>query len=66
MRDRSQKQFHWFLYAMILQARTTVAIEPIIVGAGFVFLYFGVSQFGLALEQVGLFMIVVLRLVPVV
>ena len=43
------KQFHWFIYAMILQARTTVAIRR----SRFRFPVFRGSQFGLAWNRSG-------------
>ncbi len=49
-----------------LLARIEVVIEPLVVGVGFVLLYVGVVAFDLAIEQIGFFLVVVLRLLPVV
>ncbi|MSO74230.1 MAG: ABC transporter ATP-binding protein [Alphaproteobacteria bacterium] len=49
----------------VLLARTKVVIEPIVVAAAFVFLFVGYSSLGVGLEQLGLFLIILLRLVPI-
>ena len=49
----------------VLLARTKVVIEPIVVAAAFVFLFVGYSVFGVGLEELGLFLLILLRLVPV-
>ena len=66
MRAHTAEQYKRVMEGNILRARTSVVIEPVAVAAGFAFLYFGVSRFGLPLEAVGLFLVIVLRLVPVV
>lgn len=48
------------------RAEATVAIEPLVAAFALIFLYLGVSRFGITLEEIGLFMIIVIRLVPVV
>ena len=49
----------------LLKARTEVFLEPIVVGLSCVFLYFAVTSYGWQVEAVGLFMVVSLRLVPI-
>ena len=49
----------------ILLARLEVIIEPLVVGFGFAFLYLGVAVFELPFEEIGLFLVIVLRLLPV-
>lgn len=49
----------------ILLARLEVIIEPLVVGFGFAFLYLGVAVFELPFEEIGLFLVIVLRLLPI-
>jgi subfamily B ATP-binding cassette protein MsbA len=48
-----------------LLARLEVIVEPLVVGLGFAFLYFGIAVFGLGLSEIGLFLLIVLRLLPI-
>ncbi len=48
------------------RAQTEVAFEPVMIVVAFVLLYVGVTQFALTLEKVGLFLLIVLRQLPVV
>ncbi len=66
MRAHTAEQYKQVMEGNVLRARTTVVIEPIAVAAGFAFLFFGVTELGLTLEQIGLFLVVIIRLVPVV
>ena len=66
MRAHTAEQYKQVMEGNILRARTTVVIEPFAVAAAFGFLYFGVTEFGLPLERIGLFLVIVIRLVPVV
>jgi ABC-type multidrug transport system fused ATPase/permease subunit len=47
-----------------LAARLSMLVEPILAGIAFIFLYVGFSYFGLGLESIALFMLIMLRLVP--
>jgi subfamily B ATP-binding cassette protein MsbA len=47
-----------------IAARISVLIEPLLAGIAFIFLYVGFSYFGLGLESIALFMLVMLRLIP--
>ena len=49
----------------ILRAKTTVAIEPIIIGLSLSFLYFSHTTFHLDIEVIGFYLIIVLRLMPI-
>ena len=49
-----------------LIALVTVMIEPIVVGASFVFVYVSITWFDTSIEEIGLFLIMILRLLPVV
>ncbi|MHA1114333.1 MAG: ABC transporter ATP-binding protein, partial [Alphaproteobacteria bacterium] len=49
----------------ILRSHIEVIVEPIVVGIAFLLLYVGVSRFNVQIEMMGLFMLVILRLLPV-
>ena len=48
MRAHTAEQYKQVMEGNILRARTTAMIEPIIAGAAFAFLYFGVTKFGMS------------------
>ncbi len=50
----------------MLKALTELFLEPIIIGLSCVFIYFAVNHYGWQLESLGLFVIVLLRLIPIV
>jgi ABC-type multidrug transport system fused ATPase/permease subunit len=66
MRAHTAEQYKQVMTANVLRARTTAMIEPVVAAAAFVFLYFGVTTFKLSLEQIGLFLVIIIRLIPVV
>lgn len=49
-----------------LLSNAEIIVEPIVVGAAFVFLYVSVTLFNTPLEAIGLFLVMVMRLLPVV
>ena len=66
MRVHTAEQYKRVMEGNVLRARTTAMIEPIVAAAAFVFLYFGVTKFKMSIEQIGLFLVIIIRLVPVV
>lgn len=48
-----------------VMARLDVTMEPIIVGAGLVLVFVGATRFNLDIEEIGLFLLILLRLMPV-
>jgi ABC-type multidrug transport system fused ATPase/permease subunit len=50
----------------ILQAKTEVVMEPIVIGLSLIFLYFSYSVMQLQIEVIGLYLVIALRLLPVV
>ena len=66
MADLTQAQRDSMVHSGVLAARTSVAIEPAVVAAAFVFLYIAVAGFDIAFSTIGLFLIVLLRMVPIV
>src|SRR5690606_586903 len=49
-----------------LKAVTQTAIEPIVAGLSCLFLYFAVTDIKMTIEEVGLYLVIALRLMPVV
>ena len=49
-----------------LIALVSVMIEPIVIGASLVFVYVSITWFNTGIEEIGLFLIMILRLLPVV
>ena len=66
MRVLTGRQRDTLVRLAMLSARIEVVVEPLVVGLGFAFLYVGVTSFGLSLEEIGLFLVILLRLLPVV
>ncbi len=50
----------------ILQAKTNVAMDPIMVGLSFILLYFSINVLQMKIEVIGIYIIVALRLMPIV
>ena len=66
MRRLTERQRASLVSLYRLLALITVVLEPIVIGASFVFIYLSVTLFGTSIEQIGIFLVLVLRLLPVV
>ena len=62
----TQLQRKYSVFNSILQARTEVVMEPIIIILSLVFLYFSHTVLHLKIEAIGLYLVIALRLLPVV
>jgi ABC-type multidrug transport system fused ATPase/permease subunit len=62
----TQAQRKRSISSSILQAKTEVAMEPIVIGLSLIFLYFSYSVIQLQIEVIGLYLVIALRLLPVV
>ncbi len=62
----TQAQRKHTVFSSILQARTEVSMEPIVIGLSFIFLYFSYTMLQLQIEVIGLYLVVALRLLPIV
>ena len=62
----TQAQRKRSISSSILQAKTEVAMEPIVIGLSLIFLYFAYSAMQLQIEVIGLYLVIALRLLPVV
>jgi ABC-type multidrug transport system fused ATPase/permease subunit len=62
----TQSQRKHAVFGSVLQSRTEVVIEPIIIGLSLVFLYFAYTVLQMQIEMIGLYLVVALRLMPIV
>jgi ABC-type multidrug transport system fused ATPase/permease subunit len=54
------------VFVSILASKTEVAMEPVIVGGSLIFLYLSHTVLQMQVEVIGLYLVVVMRLIPVV
>ncbi len=66
MQRLTERQRASLVHLYRLMALVTVVLEPIVIGASFVFIYLSVTLFGTGIEQIGIFLALILRLLPVV
>lgn len=66
MQELTARQCTRNIQISALQAGFDVVIEPVVVGIGFVFLLVGTTRFNLKVEEIGLFLVIVIRLLPLV
>jgi ABC-type multidrug transport system fused ATPase/permease subunit len=60
---RAQRKYT--ILSSILRAKTEVIIDPVVVGLSLFFIYLSYSVFHLTIEVIGLYLIIVIRLLPV-
>jgi ABC-type multidrug transport system fused ATPase/permease subunit len=60
-----ERQRERMVHVFYLLSNLEIIVEPIVVGAAFVFLYLSIAVFEQPLEIVGLFLLLVMRLLPV-
>jgi ATP-binding cassette subfamily B protein len=65
MHRLTESQRSRMVHIFNLQAKLEIIVEPIVVGAALIFLFVSVSVFRLPLEFIGLFLILIMRLLPV-
>jgi ABC-type multidrug transport system fused ATPase/permease subunit len=62
----SRRQMSESLRQKLVGARMTLMPEPIAIGAAYIILFFGATIFGIGLEKLALFLLLLTRLLPVV
>jgi ABC-type multidrug transport system fused ATPase/permease subunit len=62
----TQKQRKHVILTSILQIKTDTTMEPIIVGLSLIFLYFSYTVLNLQMEIIGIYLFIVMRLIPIV
>ena len=60
------KQRKYYILSSVLTSRTELVLEPVVVSLSLIFLYFSVSVYDMQIELIGLYMVVALRLLPIV
>jgi ABC-type multidrug transport system fused ATPase/permease subunit len=65
-KNLTQTQRKFLLYAAILKAKSDVVMEPIVIGLSLIFLYFSYTFLHLQIEIIGLYLVIALRLLPIV
>jgi ABC-type multidrug transport system fused ATPase/permease subunit len=60
----SQRKYQ--VFKSILKAKTTVMMDPVAIGLSLSFLYFSYTMLQLQMEVIGLYLVVALRLMPIV
>ncbi|MBS28088.1 MAG: hypothetical protein CL566_04070 [Alphaproteobacteria bacterium] len=66
MRTLITRQRTGLMRLFTLQSRVDVIMEPMVIGAAYILIFISIVSFELKLEQIGLFLVIVLRLLPVV
>jgi subfamily B ATP-binding cassette protein MsbA len=66
MRLLTSRQRNGLFRLFTLVARIDVIMEPLVIGAAYVLIFVSVEQYGLKIEEIGLFLIIVIRLLPMV
>lgn len=61
----NKRQRNKLILAQVLQARLSIVLEPVIAGLGLAFFYLGVRTYDLTLAELGLFVAIIVRLMPV-
>jgi len=60
------RQCAYMVRMRALMARAEVLMEPLVVGISFALLFVGVTMFSVRIEEIGLFFVIVMRLLPVI
>ena len=59
-----QRNGNYRLFTLV--ARVDVIMEPLVIGAAYALIFVSIEHFGLNIEHIGLFLVIVLRLLPMV
>jgi ABC-type multidrug transport system fused ATPase/permease subunit len=59
-------QRKYSVFSSILRAKTTVVMDPTIIAISLLFIYLSYSVFNLKIETIGLYLVIAMRLMPVV
>lgn len=66
MRVLTTQQRNGLMRLFTLLSRVDVIMEPLVIGAAYVLIFVSIESFGLNIEQIGLFLVIILRLLPMV
>jgi ABC-type multidrug transport system fused ATPase/permease subunit len=59
-------QRKYAVHNSVLQSKTDISMEPIIIGVSLIFLYFSYTMLQLQIEIIGLYLVIAMRLMPIV
>ena len=62
----TKKQRNYSIFASVLKSRTDIVMEPVVIGLSLVFLYFSYTVLELQIEVIGLYLVIALRVLPIV
>ena len=62
----TQTQRKHSVFISILRAKTEVSMDPVVIGMSLVFLYFAYTVLHMQIEMLGLYLVVALRLMPII
>jgi ABC-type multidrug transport system fused ATPase/permease subunit len=62
----TQTQRKHSVFMSILRAKTEVSMDPVVIGMSLVFLYFAYTVLHMQIEMLGLYLVVALRLMPII
>lgn len=66
MRKLTTRQRDSLFRLFTLVARVDVIMEPMVIGAAYVLIFVSIEHFGLKIEHIGMFLVIVIRLLPMV
>ena len=72
--DTEKSEFHKltlrqrknYISGTILKSKTETLMEPVVIGLSLVFLYFSYNMLQLQVEMIGLYLVIIMRLMPIV
>jgi ABC-type multidrug transport system fused ATPase/permease subunit len=64
--DLTLAQRKYSVHSSILQSKTDISMEPIIIAVSLIFLYFAYTELKLQVEIIGLYLVISMRLMPIV
>ena len=66
MRRLTTRQRDGIMRLYIILGRVDVIMEPMVIGAAYVLIFVSITMFGVGIEKIGLFLIIIMRLLPMV
>jgi len=60
------KQRKFFILSTILTSKTELVLEPVVILLSLIFLYFSVTIFNMSVELIGIYLLISMRLIPIV
>ena len=62
----TKKQRKYSVFASILGARTDAVMDPVVIFLSFLFIYFSYAVLNLNIEVIGLYLVIIMRILPIV